>query len=151
MFLKQYDSVILMTEKKTASTTFDADRRNTADDMRNLFSTKQIMASAYLFRELFAMTGPLSLTLQGVNVDFGKALNLLDATLGQLSKFRSDSQKIIHAVEKNFDGIEWEEKSISRRRQMPGGLAQDEPATSEVFYATVDSVIAGINERFSSS
>ena len=40
---------------------------------------------------------------------------------------------------------------------MPGELAQDEPATSaeekwrrEVFYAAVDSVIAGINERFSS-
>ena len=45
-----------------------------------------------------------------MNVDFGKALNLLDATLEQLSKFRSDTQKIIHAVEKNFDGIEWEEK-----------------------------------------
>ena len=45
-----------------------------------------------------------------MNVDFGKALNLLDATLEQLSKFRSDPQKIIHAVEKNVDGIEWEEK-----------------------------------------
>ena len=41
---------------------------------------------------------------------------------------------------------------------MPDELSQDEPATSaeekwrrEVFYAAVDSVIAGINERFSSS
>ena len=34
---------------------------------------------------------------------------------------------------------------------MPGDFVQDEPATSEVFYAAVDSVIAGINERFSSS
>ena len=76
-----------------------------------------------------------------MNIDFGKALNLLDG----------DPKKIIHAAEEKFDGIEWEEKSISRRRQMPGGLAQDESANSEVFYATVDSVIAGINERFSSS
>ena len=90
-----------------------------------------------------------------MNIDFGKALNHLDAALEQLSKLRSDPQKIIHAVEENFDGIEWEEKRISRRRRMPGELAQDEPATSaeekwrrEVFYAAVDSVIAGINEPF---
>ena len=75
------------------------------------FSTKQFMASAYL-REIFAMTGPLSRILQGVNIDFGKALNHLDAALEQLSKLRSDPQKIIHAVEENFDGIEWEEKRI---------------------------------------
>ena len=76
------------------------------------------------------MTGPISCILQGVNVDSGKALNLLDATLEQLSKLRSDPQKIIHAAEENFDGIKWEEKRISRRRSMPDELAQDEPATS---------------------
>ena len=156
MFLKRYDSVMLMLEKITDSTAFDPDRRSTVDGMRNLFSTKQLMASAYLFREIFAMTGPLSRILQGVNIDFGNALNLLDAVLEQLSKLRSDPQKNIHAVEENFHGIEWEEKRISVR--MPGELAQDEPVTSaeekwrhEVFYAAVGSVIAGINERFSSS
>ena len=51
-----------------------------------------------------------------------------------------------------------EKKKISRRRRISGELAQDETATfaeeklrCEVFYATVDSVIAEINERFSSS
>ena len=81
---------MLMLEKITDSTAFDADRRSTADGMRNLFSTKQFMASAYLFREIFAMTGPLSRILQGVNNDFVKALNLLGAALEQLSKLRSD-------------------------------------------------------------
>ena len=64
MGLKRYDSVMLMLEKITDSIAFDADRRSTADGMRNLFSTKQFMASAYLFREIFAMTGPLSRILQ---------------------------------------------------------------------------------------
>ena len=70
----------------------------------------------------------------------------------------SDPQKIIHVFVENFDGIEWEEKIISRRRQMPGELAQDEAATSaeekwrcEIFYTAVDSVIDGINERFYSN
>ena len=52
------------------------------------------------------MTGPLSRIVQGVNIDFSKALNLLDTALEQLSKLRRDPQKIIHAVEENFDGIE---------------------------------------------
>ena len=93
MLLKWYDSVILMLEKVTSSTAFDVDRWNTADEMRNLFSTKRFMVSAYLFREIFTMTGPLSRILQGVNIDFGKTLNLLDAALEQLSKLRSDSPK----------------------------------------------------------
>ena len=48
------------------------------------------------------MTGPLSSILQGVNIDFGKALNLLDAAPEQLSKLRSDPQKIVHAVAEIF-------------------------------------------------
>ena len=63
-----------------------------------------------LFREVFAMARPLSSILQGVNIDFGKALNLLDAALDQLSKLIGDTQNIIQAVEENFDGIKWEER-----------------------------------------
>ena len=149
---------MFMLEKITDRTTFDANGQSTADGMQNLFSTKQFTASACLFWEIFAMTDPLSHILQSVNIGFGKALNLLDAAFAQLLKLRSDPQNIIHAVEENFDGIEWEEKRISRRRRMPCELAQDEPETSaegkwrrEVFYAAFDSLIARIKESFSSS
>ena len=74
------------------------------------------MANAYLFQEVFALTGPHSRILQGVNIYFDKALNLLDATLEKLSKLRSDPQKITHTFEGNFDGIVREEKRISRTR-----------------------------------
>ena len=104
---------MFMLEKIIASAAVDADRQNTADDTQNLFSKKKFMTSAYLFWEIFAMTGLLSRILQGVNIDFCKALNFLDAALEQLSKLRSDPQKITHALEENFDGIEWEEKRIS--------------------------------------
>ena len=63
MCLKRYDSVMLMLEKITGITTFDEDRQNTADAMRNLLSTKQFKASDYLFREIFVITGTI---LQGV-------------------------------------------------------------------------------------
>ena len=85
-------------------------------------------------------------------------MNLLDAALDQFSKLTSDTQKIIQAVEKNVDGIEWKEKRISRKRRMPSELPQDKPTISteakwqsEVFYTAVYSVIARINEHFSSS
>ena len=76
------------------------------------------------------MIGPLSRILQGVNIEFVKALNIVDAALEQLLKLRSDPQKIIQAVEENFDGIELEKNRNSRRRRMPGELALNEPATS---------------------
>ena len=85
-------------------------------------------------------------------------MNLLDAALDQFSKLTSDTQKIIQAVEKNVDGIEWKEKRISRKRRMPSELPQDKPAISteakwqsEVFYTAVYSVIARMNEHLSSS
>ena len=67
--------------------------------MQNLFSTKQFIASAYLFQELFAMIRSLSYILQVENIVFGKTLNLLDGALEQLLKLRSDPPKIIHVVE----------------------------------------------------
>ena len=71
---------------------------------------------------------------------------------------RGDPDKIIKAVEEDFDGINWEEKRISRRKRMPGELSNDEPASSaeekwkrDIFYIAVDAVNTGITERFSES
>ena len=83
----------------TVSTAFDVNIQDTADSMQNLFSTKQFIASAYLFQELFAMIRSLSYILQVENIVFGKTLSLLDSALEQLLKLRSDPPKIIHVVE----------------------------------------------------
>ena len=96
--------------------------------MLDIFSTKQFIASAYIFREIFAITGPLIPILQSVNIGFGMALNLLDAALEQLTQLRDNPQSVIDAVEKDFAEIEWKEKRTGRRRQIPGKLAEDEPA-----------------------
>ena len=158
MFLKRYHANIPMLRKIVADTSFHPDKKDIADGLLDLFSTKQFIASAYLFREIFAITGPLSRILQSVNIDFGKALNLLDATLEQLTQLRDNPQSVIDAVEKDFAEIERKEKRTGRKRRMPGELAEDEPATlaedkwrREVFYVAVDSVLTGITNRFSSS
>ena len=147
-----------MLRKIVADTSFRPDKRDIADGLLDLFSTKQFIAGAYLFCEIFAITCPLSRILQSVNIDFGKALNLLDAALEQLTQLRDNPQSVIDAIEKDFAETECKEKRTGRRRQMPGKLAEDEPATSaedklrrEVFYVAVDSVSTRITNRFSSS
>lgn len=119
---------------------------------------KHLLASAYLFREIFAITWPLSRILQGVNIDFIKALQLVDTAVSQLKKLRDNPQSILDAVELDFDGLEWNEKRIVRKKRMPGEASHDEPATSakekwerDVFYVSIDRLIAGINNRFSES
>ena len=121
-----------MLRKIVANTSFHPDKRDIADGLLDLFLTKQFIASAYLFREIFAITGPLSRILHCVNIDFGKALNLLDAALEQLTQLRDNPQSVIDAVEKDFAEIQRKEKRTGRRRRMPGELAEDEPATSAV-------------------
>ena len=74
------------------------------------------------------MTGPLSRALQSVNIDFGKALNLLDSALKQLKELREDPQKILGRVDDDFEGLEWEENRLCWKKRMPSELAVDEPA-----------------------
>ena len=48
------------------------------------FLTKEITATACIFQEVFAVTGPLSNYLQSTDVDIGKANDLVDGCFNQL-------------------------------------------------------------------
>ena len=61
--------------------------------------TKQFLATAYLFREIFASTGPLSRYLQRVDVDFGKALGMVESAIDELNDLRKKPERIIKYVE----------------------------------------------------
>jgi hypothetical protein len=108
-----------------------AHARSTAEGIRSSFETKQVLATAYLFREIFAITGPLSRYLQSVNVDLGKALGLFDTALSRLQRLRSDPDKIIQITESDCETVDWKEKRVHRHRVMDGDIARDEPAQSE--------------------
>lgn len=65
----------------------------------------------------------------------------MDTAVSQLKKLRDNPQSILDAVELDFDGLEWNEKRIVRKKRMPGEASHDEPATSakekwerDVFY-----------------
>ena len=79
MFLQTYDAVLLTLERLKEKTSIEAEKCSAADGLLKTFCTKQFMASAFLFKEIFSFTSPLSQILQRVNIDFDKALVLLGA------------------------------------------------------------------------
>lgn len=164
IFVKRYDSIMLMLQKIVDDNSYKSDKRSTADGMLKLFSTKQFLATALLFKEIFSITGPLSRKLQSVNIDFGSALTLLKNAEEQLETLRKDPQQIIDAVDLNFEGAEWEQKRIVRSRRISGAgeTAVDKNKSTEsidpeakwridVFTVALDYVTVGLDNRFSDS
>lgn len=76
-----------------------AHARATAEGIGLSFEIKQVLAKAYLFRKIFAITGPLSRYLQSVNVDLGKAMGMIDSALQQLQRLRGEPDKVIQMTE----------------------------------------------------
>ncbi|XP_066919235.1 zinc finger MYM-type protein 1-like [Clytia hemisphaerica] len=127
VFLDRYDAVLLMLNRISESTSYNADKRETAGGLSETFFTKQFVATAILFREIFAITGPLSRTLQRVNIDFDKALCLLESAQKDLTKLRENPQGILDAVEKELPNIEWKEERIRKRRRFSDEESEDQP------------------------
>ena len=90
------------------------------------------MPTACLFREIFVITGPLSRYLQSVNVDLGKALDMVDASLSRLQSLRSDPDKVIQISDKDCGTVEWKERRVRRRRVMDGEIARDQPEETPI-------------------
>ena len=75
-------------------------------------------------------TGPLSRYLQRVDVDFGKALGMVESAIDELNELRKQPERIIRYVEQKHDSpsVTWEQPRIRRRRRMDDENAEDEPA-----------------------
>ena len=121
-FLQRYDSIMCVLETVSADTSFEGNQRSTSAGLMECFRTKQFVATAYLFREIFAITSPLSRYLQSIDIDFGKAISMIDSAIVQLAKLRAEPENIIESVEKEFDPAEvsWKSTRIRNRRMMNG-------------------------------
>ena len=86
--MEPHDSVILSLPKIKASSAFEVKLRGKADVLLTSNQTRQFMATAFLFREIFAVTGPLSRYLQTVDIDFSKAVPMIDSAITSLQKMR---------------------------------------------------------------
>ena len=119
--------------------------------------TKQFLATAYLFQEIFASTGPLSRYLQRVDVDLGKALGMVQSAIDELNELRKKPEQMITCMEQNHDSesVIWLQPRVRRQRRMDDENAKVEPAETpedhwkrNTFYVSVDTVLNSLKNRF---
>ena len=130
-------------------------QRATAKGLLESFEKEQIMATAYLFREIFVITGPLSTYLQSVKVDLGKALAMVNGCVSQLQRLRSDPDEIIRICENECNNVKWHETRVRHRKMMDAEMATNEPEATahaqwkrETLHVAVDIVINSLRNRF---
>eukprot|EP00794_Sanderia_malayensis_P010422 gene10422-11514_t len=147
-------------ETVLADTSFEGNQISTSAGLAECFQTKQYVATAYLFREVFAITGPLSRYLQSVDIDFGKAISMIDSAVARLATLRGKPEKILESIEQDFNPAEvaWKITRTRNRKLMDGEQMRDDPALTaldywkrETFYVAMDKVSMGMEKCFKKS
>ncbi|CAB4011234.1 zinc finger MYM-type 1-like [Paramuricea clavata] len=158
VLLSRYDCILSILETVALDSLIDGthEKRTLAYCRQKQIQTKQFLATAYLFREIFASTGPLSRYLQRVDVDFGKALGMVESPIEELNELRKQPERIISYVEQKHDSpsVNWQQPIIRRRRRMDDENAEDEPAETpedhwkrNTFYVSVDTILNSLKNR----
>ena len=114
VFLSRYDCILSVLETVALDVSFDGNPRKTSAGLLTQIQTKQFLATAYLFREIFASTGPLSRYLQRLDVDFGKALGMVGSVIDALNELRKKPEQIITCMEQNHDSesVIWQQPRV---------------------------------------
>ena len=74
---KRYDILLQVLEKVIGDKSLEDKQRAVAVGLRQSFLKKEIVATTCFFKEIFGITGPLNKYLQGINMDLGKANDLV--------------------------------------------------------------------------
>ena len=157
VLLSRYDCILSVLETVALDSLIDGNPRKTSIGLLRQIQTKQFLATAYLFREIFASTGRLSRYLQRVDVDFGKALGMVESAIDELNELRKEPERIIRYVEQKHDSpsVTWQQPRIRRRRRMDDENAEDKPAETpedhwkrNTFYVSVDTILNSLKNRF---
>ena len=107
VFLSRFDCIIDGLQTVADDESFAENQRATANGLHSAFQTKQSVATAYLFQEIFAVIGPLSRYLQNVDVDFGKAIDMVDSSISRSQEMRESPEKLIEIADSSVANIEW--------------------------------------------
>ena len=76
-FLDRYESILEALDIVHTDMSFDIKHRSEAAGLLISIQTKQFLATALLFSEIFAITGPLSRYLQSIDNDLSRAMNMI--------------------------------------------------------------------------
>ena len=112
------------------------------------------MATAFLLREIFAVTGPRSRYLQTVDIHFSKAVPARGSVITSLQKMRVVPDDIFWLMAgDDFRDTEWRAMHVHHRRRPSG--PEDEPAENpeaacicNIFYVVLDQVLRPMADRF---
>ncbi|CAB4035356.1 zinc finger MYM-type 1-like, partial [Paramuricea clavata] len=157
VLLSRYDCILSVLETVALDSLIDGNPRKTSIGLLKQIQTKQFLATAYLFREIFASAGPLSRYLQRVDVDFGKALGMVESAIDELNELCKEPELIIRYVEQkhNSPSVIWQQPRIRRRRRIDDENAEGEPAETpedhwkrNTFYVSVDTILNSLKNRF---
>ncbi|CAB4028589.1 zinc finger MYM-type 1-like, partial [Paramuricea clavata] len=156
VLLSRYDCILSVLETVALDSLIDGNPRKMSIGLLKQIQRKQFLATAYLFREIFASTGPLSRYLQRVDVDFGKTLGMVESAIDELNELRKEPERIVRYVEQkhNSPSVTWEQSRIRCRRRMDDENAEDEPAETpedhwkrNTFYVSVDTILNSLKNR----
>ena len=117
IFLLRFDCTLHVLQTVAENRSFEENQRATAQGLYLSFQTKQVVARACLFREIFAVTGPLNRYFQSVDVHFGKAINMVDSSIGKIEKMRGEPEKILQIFETDFEDVQWEDNENSPQNE----------------------------------
>ena len=155
-FLERYECILQTLDQIQTELSFDLKHRSEAAGLLSSIQTREFMATAFLFNEIFAKTGPLSRYLQSVNMDYAKALALIDSVIASLEGMRSVPQDIISIMERSVQdssNIQWRTTRVSRRmcRTTQDGEVPESPEESwqrKTFFVALDTILASMRRRF---
>ena len=94
--LERPDSIVLSFGRTKASSAFEVKLRGKAGGLLTSIQTRQFMASAFLFEEIFSVTGSLSRYLQ--TVDLSKAVLMINSGITSLQKIRDIPDDIFQLI-----------------------------------------------------
>ncbi|KAL5494520.1 hypothetical protein EMCRGX_G015870, partial [Ephydatia muelleri] len=155
-FLERYECILLTLNQIQTDVSFDLKHRSEAAGLLSSIQTREFLATAFLFQEIFAKTGPLSRYLQSVNMDYAKALAMIDSVIASLERMRSAPQDIIDIMERSVQdssSIQWKTTRVSRRmcRNTEDGEVletSEESWQRKTFFVALDTIIASMRRRF---
>ena len=115
--LEPHGSVVLSLAKSKASRAFEVELRGKADGLLTSIQKRQFMATVFLFREILSVTGPLSRYLQTADIDFSKAVPMIDSAITSTQKMRDMPDNIFRVMaDDDFGDTEWRTTHVHHRR-----------------------------------
>ena len=155
-FLERFECVLEALNRIQADVSFESKLRSDAAGLLSSIQTKQFLATAFLFREVFALTGPLSRYLQGIYIDLSKALFMIDCVISSLDEMRNGSFDIlakIDAAVSDLGTFEWRFSRVHSKRARGPSEEHSSQTPEQIWkhntlYVVLDKILSSLRDRF---